>query len=227
MTAEQVIGWYGQNMRISRINIENFRNFRQLDVETGPSIVIVGENAVGKSNLLFALRLILDPTLPDSARQLRQDDFWDGLTKDRQLSRDDRIEISVDLTEFEDNDDQLAILAEHLVAAEPMVARLTYVFQPVATLDDDPTRDSDFEFHLYGGDRPENRISSDLRRRMPLDFWHALRDAEGDLSNWRYSPLRPLLDRAAALIERERLQELAETSLKPRRPSQRPIRSRT
>lgn len=170
MTPEQVIGWYDQNMRISRIQIENFRNFRKLDVETGPSIVIVGENAVGKSNLLFALRLILDPTLPDSARQLRQEDFWDGLTKDRQFGRDDRIEISIDLTEFEDNDDQLAILAEHLVGAEPMVARLTYVFRSVATLDDDPTRDSDFEFHLYGGDRPENRISSDLRRRMPLNF---------------------------------------------------------
>lgn len=197
-------------MRISRIQIDNFRNFRRLDVETGASIVVVGENAVGKSNLLFALRLVLDPTLPDSARQLRKEDFWDGLTDGRSVSREDRIQISVDLTDFEDNDDQLAILAEHLVGAEPMVARLTYVFQPLTTLEDDPTRDSDFEFHLYGGDRPENRISSDLRRRMPLDFWHALRDAEGDLSNWRHSPLRPLLDRAAAEIERDRLEELAE-----------------
>lgn len=88
-------------MRLSRINIENFRNFRSLEIEVGQSIVIVGENAVGKSNLLFALRLILDPTLPDSARQLRQDDFWDGLTKDRRLTGEDRIEVSVDLTDFE------------------------------------------------------------------------------------------------------------------------------
>lgn len=196
-------------MRISRIGIKNFRNFQSVDIEVGQSVVIVGENAVGKSNLLFALRLILDPTLPDSARQLRQEDFWDGLTKDRQLSREDRIEISVDLTDFENNDDQLSILAEHLVSADSMVARLTYLFQPLPTLTDDPTRDSDFEFHLYGGGRPENRINSDVRRRMPLDFWHALRDAEGDLSSWRNSPLRPLLDRAAALIERDQLEELA------------------
>lgn len=197
-------------MRISRIQIKNFRNFRDLDVATGQHLVIVGENRVGKTNFLFALRLILDPTLPDSARQLRKEDFWDGLTKERSLSRDDKIEISVDLTDFEENDDQLALLAEHLVGADPMVARLTYVFQPLATLEGDPSRDSDFEFHAYGGDRPENRVSADLRRRMPFDFWHALRDAEGDLANWRRSPLRPLLDQAASLIEREELDELAE-----------------
>ena len=31
---------------------------------------------VGKTNLRFALRLILDPSLPDSMRRLRLDDFW-------------------------------------------------------------------------------------------------------------------------------------------------------
>src|SRR5690606_9620436 len=86
-----------------------------------------------------------------------------------------------------------------------------YVFQALPTLAGDPSRDADFEFHVYGGGRPENRIGADLRRRMPLDFWHALRDAEGDLSHWRSSPLRPLLDRAAALLERAQLDELAES----------------
>lgn len=185
-------------MRISRIQIKNFRNFRHIDVAVGRHLVVVGENAVGKSNLLFALRLILDPTLPDSARQLRREDFWDGLTRERTISRDDQIEISVDLTDFEDDDDQLALLAEHLVGAEPMTARLTYAFQALPTLEGDPSRDADFEFHVYGGGRPENRIGADLRRRMPLDFWHALRDAESDLSNWRRSPpvlcwIEPLL----------------------------------
>lgn len=66
-------------MRISRIKINNFRNFEEFDVAVGESAVIVGENGVGKSNLIHALRLILDPTLADSARQLRNEDFWDGL----------------------------------------------------------------------------------------------------------------------------------------------------
>jgi len=68
-------------MRLSRIRIKNFRNFKSLNVRLGEHAVILGENKVGKTNLLFALRLILDPSLPDSARQLRLDDFWDGLAK--------------------------------------------------------------------------------------------------------------------------------------------------
>lgn len=68
-------------MFLSRIKIENFRNFHKLDVYLSPSTVVVGENNVGKSNLLLALRLVLDPRLPDSARQLREEDFWDGLVE--------------------------------------------------------------------------------------------------------------------------------------------------
>jgi len=64
-------------MFLSRIRIENFRNFHKLDVYLSSSTV-VGENNMGKSNLLLALRLVLDPRLPDSARQLREEDFWDG-----------------------------------------------------------------------------------------------------------------------------------------------------
>ncbi len=194
-------------MRISRIKINNFRNFANLDVTLGKHAVIVGENKIGKSNLLHALRLIFDPSLPDSARRLREEDFWDGL--DRPLSQDDRITISVDITDFENNENQLAILAEHLVNPEPMVARLTYVWQPLPGLEDVPKKNSDYEFLIYGGDRPENRISYEVRRRLPMELMPALRDCEGDLARWTRSPLRPLLDKAAGLVDRVTLVELA------------------
>lgn len=195
-------------MKISRIEIVNFRNFRHLDVTVGQHAVIVGENKIGKSNLLYALRLILDPSLPDTLRQLRQEDFWDGLP--RPLTNDDRIEVSVELSDFEDNEDQLAILGEHLIEPEPMVARLTYSFQPLADLPDGPTKDADYEFTIFGGGRPESRVGYEIRKRLPLDLLPALRDAESDLANWRRSPLRPLLDRAAGDMDREALQELSE-----------------
>ena len=66
-------------MHLSRIRIANFRNFSDFDVQLSGNVTVVGENRVGKSNLLYALRLIFDPTLPDSARQLSLSDFWDGL----------------------------------------------------------------------------------------------------------------------------------------------------
>jgi putative ATP-dependent endonuclease of OLD family len=195
-------------MRISRIKIQNFRNFADLDVNLGEHAVIVGENKIGKSNLLHALRLVLDPSLPDSARKLREEDFWDGL--ERPLGKDDRITISVDLAGFEDDENQLAVLAEHLVEPEPMVARLTYVWQPLPGLKDEPKKEADYEFFVYGGDRPENRISYEVRRRLPLEVMPALRDCEGDLARWTRSPLRPLLDKAASEIDREELERLAQ-----------------
>ena len=113
-------------MRLSRVQIQNFRNFDTLDVELADSAVVVGENKIGKTNLLHAIRLVLDPSLPDSARHLRDEDFWDGLP--RPLTREQRITVSIDLTDFEDDEDQVALLCEHLVEPEPMTARLTYVF---------------------------------------------------------------------------------------------------
>ena len=195
-------------MRLSRIEITNFRNFRHLDLPIGQHAVIVGENKIGKSNLLFALQLLLDPSLPDSDRNLRQEDFWDGL--DRPLTADDRIEISVEFSEFEDNNDHLALLGEYLVQPDPMIARLTYVFQPLPNLPDGPKKESDYEFSIYGGGRPECRVGYELRKKLPLNLLPALRDAVGDLANWRKSPLRPLLDKAAGEMDSDRLRELAE-----------------
>lgn len=62
-------------MRISRIRLINFANFSDVDVETGESIVIVGENKVGKSNFIRGLQLILDPGLSERDRQLGFEHF--------------------------------------------------------------------------------------------------------------------------------------------------------
>lgn len=45
-------------MRICRIAIDNYANFQNVDFATDGSLVIVGENKAGKSNLLKALRLV-------------------------------------------------------------------------------------------------------------------------------------------------------------------------
>ena len=48
-----------------------------------------------------------------------------------------------------------------------------------------------------------------MRRRLPLDFFHALRDISADLGSWRRSPLRPLLERAWSTVSDKRKDELA------------------
>lgn len=194
-------------MRISRVQIRNFRNFESLDLVIGEHAVVLGENKVGKTNFLFALRLLLDPSLPDTQRKLRLEDFWDGL--ERPLSPEDAIEISLELVGFERSDNLLAVLADHLVSHDPMTAKVTYIFRPLSGLKDGPRSESDYEFLIYGGNRPDNVTGYELRKWMPMDLFPALRDAEADLARWSRSPLRPILDRASKTIDHDKLSEIA------------------
>lgn len=194
-------------MWLSRIIIKNFRNFKSLDVKLGKHAVVLGENKIGKTNLLFALRLILDPSLSDSTRRLRLDDFWDGLP--RPLAADDVMEIAVEFRGFEKSENLLAVLADHLVKPDPMVARITYRYQPLPGLKEGPKSEADYEYVIFGGNRPDNPVGYDLRRWMPLDLFPALRDAESHLARWSRSPLRPLLDRAGQTVDQEALKGIA------------------
>ena len=47
-------------MYIKNIHIENFRNFQNTDIPLKKLTIIVGENDAGKSNLLDAVRLVLN-----------------------------------------------------------------------------------------------------------------------------------------------------------------------
>lgn len=194
-------------MHLSRIRIVNFRNFSELDMELTGNVVVVGENRVGKSNLLYALRLIFDPALPDSARQLSLSDFWDGLETP---SVEDKIIVSVEIREFEDDLDVLALLTDYRLDGDPDTVRLTYEFRPRADLEGEPATDDDFEFICYGGESEAKSFGYDLRRRITMDLLPALRDAEGDLAAWRRSPMRPLIENAFRDVDRDDLKEIGE-----------------
>jgi putative ATP-dependent endonuclease of OLD family len=187
--------------------IKNFRNFCDLDVTLNGNVVIVGENRVGKSNLLFGLRLIFDPSLPDSSRQLGLADFWDGLAA---IEVDTTITIAVDIKEFDDDLDVLAVLTDYRLPHDPTTARLTYQFRAQPGLSHSPRSDADFAFICFGGEDETKIFGHELRRRIPMDLLPALRDAEGDLAAWRRSPLRPLVEDAFVAIDREDLEKIGE-----------------
>lgn len=194
-------------MYLSRIKIDNFRNFKDLDVELGGNMVIVGENRVGKSNLLFGLRLIFDPTLPDSSRQLGFADFWDGLDG---IDANTSITISVEIKDFEDDLDVLAVLTDFRLDSDPDTVRLTYQLRARADLEQVPASDDDFVFVCFGGESESKRFGHELRRRVTMDLLPALRDAEGDLAAWRRSPLRPLVEEAFVGIDKDELAKIGE-----------------
>jgi putative ATP-dependent endonuclease of the OLD family len=193
-------------MRLSRITVKNFRNFADLDVTVSGNIVVVGENRVGKSNLLYALRLLLDPTMPDSSRQLGLADFWEGCGTPDQNTK---IVVSVEISDFEDNLDVLALLTDYRLPVDPRRVKITYELRPKAGLGRPPETDDDYEFICFGGEEESREFGHDRRRRLPMDLLPALRDAEGDLSNWRRSPLRPLIEEAAKSLSPGSLEEIS------------------
>lgn len=179
-------------MRIFRVAIKNFANFHDLELTTDESIVIVGENKVGKSNFIRALQLVLDPNLSERDRHLGLEQFWDGLG-DEKIGQ--TVEVVVEFTDFEDNPLLLATLGDSLVTIDPIVSRLTYRFQPKASLEGQaPETLANYEYIIFGGNNVDNLWMPSDRRQMPLDVQGALRDAESDLLSWRRSPLRPLIE---------------------------------
>ena len=197
---------------ISRVKVKNFRNFRSLDLRLCPSAVVVGENKAGKSNLLHALRLVLDPSLPDIYRTLKAEDFWDGK---KPFGRRE-IKVVVEITGFDKDKAAQAVLADCLVDTNPYVARLSYVFRPRPTLEETAASEIDYEYIVFGGTDEKTRVGADVRRWISVVVLQALRDAESELENWRRSPLRPLLEQLTInthLLETV-LQELNKTNSK-------------
>ncbi len=63
-------------MYISKVSIQNYRNFLSLELDVQPFTLIIGENNVGKTNLLNAIGLILSPDISFfQKRVLETDDF--------------------------------------------------------------------------------------------------------------------------------------------------------
>jgi putative ATP-dependent endonuclease of the OLD family len=191
-------------MYLSKVQIKNFRNFNFLDVSLSSNSVIVGETRVGKSNFLYALRLVLDNSLPDAARQLKMTDFWDFCTEESPT-----IEIHIDFSEFDSDPNLMALLTDYRLAENHEVARLSYVYRKKADLDGLPKSEIDYEYKTFGGGDETKNLSSQVRRRIYLALLPALRDAEAELGSWHTSPLHFLLDEAIDKIPKEEKERVA------------------
>lgn len=200
-------------MRIERLTVKNFRNLAEIDLTMRPGTVIVGENRAGKSNLVHAFRLILDANMSFADRQLGRSDFWDGLSDGEEdfdpMIKGEVIEASIEIGDFEDDNKLRAVLAVALLEKDPLKAKLTYRFGPVdEDGDQDHGRKPKYLGAVYGGDNFGRTVPSELRRYLHLVFLHALRDVESDIRSWRRSPLKKLLETAAAAASDEDMDEV-------------------
>lgn len=192
----------GAGLHVSRVEVVNYRNFERFLLDPfPPHAVIVGENGVGKSNLLQAMRLVLDPRVSDASRVLRPEDVWSG--DPAGLAGGTEVTVSVDICGFDDDDPAKAALSDCLVGVDPYVARLNYRFAPSLrsagghdTGTGGPLTPDDYEVSLYARD-DDTADSRRARRAVSMRVLPALRDAESDLRAWSTNPLRSLVEELA------------------------------
>ena len=198
-------------MHLARLVIRNFRNFELYDtpIQAGVTCVL-GENNAGKSNLLHALRLVLDVNLPSTYRVLTENDLHGciGLNQPRQIL------VAVEFTGYTDKPEECALCGLWEVGHDR--ARVIYRFRPrqpvrEALAANERAEDSltaeDYGWELTGGSSGEQfdpatvtwsdpcgqAIRFQELQAFKIDYLPALRDVENDLRHSRSSPLNRLL----------------------------------
>lgn len=62
-------------MLLEKIHIKGFRNFDDTEISFHKKTLIIGANDVGKTNLLYALRLLFDKSISEHDLELKESDF--------------------------------------------------------------------------------------------------------------------------------------------------------
>ena len=62
-------------MRLEKLKIQGFRNFNDTEIVFQEKSLIIGANDVGKTNLLYALRLLFDKTISEHDLELSDSDY--------------------------------------------------------------------------------------------------------------------------------------------------------
>ena len=130
-------------MYVKKLEIENYRNFKNFSIDLKPLTLVIGENNVGKSNLLDSLGLIFSQEVSFfKKRTLEISDFnYDCIIALKKKILDTAIpvedidypiiKIIATLTDW--NLDQESVISEWYSNEEYSEAKLTYIFSPTST----------------------------------------------------------------------------------------------
>jgi putative ATP-dependent endonuclease of OLD family len=190
---------------IAHVNILNYRNFEKLSINTAEKQMIIGENAVGKSNYIRALQLILDSSLSEQDRMLTEEDF--PSSHEKPMDNGEKITISIFISGYESTPALMCILADSVVVVNgDKYAKITYIFQPV----DEANPSKGYTYNIFKGKDENNKFDSFCRKYFNLKVIHALRDVESELLSTRKSPLRKLIDKYKLDLSDESYKEIIE-----------------
>jgi len=192
-----------KNPYISRVQIKNFRNFLDVDVELDHKQVIIGENNVGKTNFLRAIQLILDKEYSDSDRQLTSEDFHDSI--DKPMENGEEIEINLEIKGYEHNSKLKAQFVDAVISDAPPTLRFTYKFIPNR---DELEKIINYKYIIFKGNNEEYKFTNEDRSYINIYVIKALRDVERELKSNRNSPLYKLVKQYE--ISSDHLEEISD-----------------
>ena len=134
-------------MYIKKVKIKNYRNFGDppFEMDLKPFTVVLGENNVGKTNLLNALGLIFSQEIMIFRKRVLEIDdinyFSVGAFKDQirnfEIKAEDIEfpEVTVEVTLADMDDDQEAVVGDWFCNQVLTEAKITYQFAPAANYD--------------------------------------------------------------------------------------------
>lgn len=206
-------------MYISKIHINNFRNFKDKEVLFNDGVnVIIGHNNAGKTNLIKAISLVIDT---ESSKRLNADDFNKNVTLEELKATPPKISISITINKGEEETpDDLVTISNWLTKLDSSYeALLTYeFFLPEKKLEeyikalseitiDTPNAKEKawkilkhdfirFYVHkIWGGEITNQAIAdSESLQKFDFQFLDAIRDVERDMLTGRNTLLREVFD---------------------------------
>jgi predicted ATP-dependent endonuclease of OLD family len=206
-------------MYISKIHINNFRNFKDKEVVFNDGVnVIIGHNNAGKTNLIKALSLVIDN---EKLKRLNVDDFNKNVTLAELKSTAPKISISVTIEKGkEQTPDDLVTISNWLTKLDTSYeALLTYEFflpekkhedyvkalSSITDVTQNPIEKAwkiikhDFirfyGYKIWGGEITNQATAdSDSLQKFDFQFLDAIRDVERDMLTGRNTLLREVFD---------------------------------
>ncbi len=197
-------------MFISKLTIQNYRNFRTFSIPLKPFTLIIGENNAGKTNLTNALSLIFTQEITSFRnRRLQIDDLnysavyeFKKAVVTKAEAHFPEVKIEIDLEDFKGF--QPSVVGDWFVDKELKKARLTYLFRPkpalelknwidinqhiIESVDNIETKIkkldfpiNDYEFLIFGGDDQGTRADPYFLAHLKMEVLDALRDAKREL----------------------------------------------
>lgn len=190
-------------VRLSVVEIKNFRSIKYLKFKPKPLCALIGENNAGKTNILSALNILLGETWP-SERSFSDSDFYRGTAEP--------IEISVWFDEY------LPFKSKETSWREVPITAFHLTYAPGGRT----------EFKVEAHDEELYYGTGDVRGKVPLIYMDVHRNLEKQLtmSNWtllgkilkyidndfkseatRVSELKTKLDEALRILKTEKFIE--------------------